>query len=79
MAGSLWEWCNDWYGAYGKKNQTDPAGPKTGTFRVARGGCWYIYYLPIMSSGFRSYSFPAPARFKPPHDYYGFRCVLAAN
>lgn len=75
MAGELWEWCSDWYGAYQAGNQVDPAGPASGTYRVARGGCWYIYYLPILSAGFRYYFAPAPPRFQPPHDYYGFRCV----
>jgi formylglycine-generating enzyme required for sulfatase activity len=75
MAGELWEWCNDWYGEYQPGDQFDPAGPASGTYRVARGGCWYIYYLPILSAGFRYYFAPAPIRFQPPHDYYGFRCV----
>lgn len=79
MAGSLWEWCNDWYGPYGSDPQTDPTGPSTGIFRVARGGCWYIYYLPILSAGFRYYFFPDPPKVNPPQNYCGFRCVLPGN
>ncbi|HPC82152.1 MAG TPA: PKD domain-containing protein [Thermoanaerobaculaceae bacterium] len=36
--GNLWEWVNDWYGPYESSSQVDPAGPTTGTLRIARGG-----------------------------------------
>jgi formylglycine-generating enzyme required for sulfatase activity len=77
MAGELWEWCNDWYAVYQPGSETDPVGPASGMYRVARGGCWYIYYLPILSAAFRYYFAPAPDRIQPPHDLYGFRCVRA--
>jgi formylglycine-generating enzyme required for sulfatase activity len=38
MSGNIWEWCNDWYGEYGKGSQKNPTGAKTGTSRVLRGG-----------------------------------------
>jgi sulfatase modifying factor 1 len=38
MHGAVEEWCMDWYGPYGSKEQTDPVGPKEGDFRIARGG-----------------------------------------
>lgn len=79
MAGDLWEWCNDWYGPYDTAAATDPAGPLPGDYRVARGGCWYIYYLPVLSAGFRYYFAPFPGKFLPPHDFIGFRCVLRAD
>jgi formylglycine-generating enzyme required for sulfatase activity len=41
MSGNIWEWCNDWYGAYTDEPQTNPAGPASGTSRIVRGGCFY--------------------------------------
>ena len=38
--GNLWEWCQDWFGAYDDMSLTDPSGPQTGEGRVIRGGSW---------------------------------------
>ncbi len=40
VIGNVWEWCGDWYGAYADGEAVDPMGPKSGSHRVIRGGCW---------------------------------------
>jgi len=40
MLGNVWEWVNDWYGAYSADEQTNLQGPSTGESRVLRGGSW---------------------------------------
>lgn len=42
MAGSVWEWVNDWYSEtyYAESPSTDPTGPSSGTYRALRGGGW---------------------------------------
>jgi len=48
LAGSVYEWCGDWYGDgyYATSPAEDPSGPVTGRDRVVRGGSWHgnAYY-----------------------------------
>ena len=38
MSGNVYEWCQDWSGSYSSAAQTNPTGPASGSYRVARGG-----------------------------------------
>ena len=57
MHGNLYEWCEDWYGAYGSLAQTNPTGPITGSYRVYRGGGW-VNILTFTRSAYRDAAYP---------------------
>ena len=50
MLGNVWEWVEDWYGAYPGGTVTDPTGPRTGSKRVNRGGGWWGNVQPWRSA-----------------------------
>jgi formylglycine-generating enzyme required for sulfatase activity len=72
MAGGVWEWVNDWYGAdyYSVSPEINPTGPITGTQRVVRGGSWdaFPYDLRVANRG--------RARPINQNPNLGFRCAL---
>ena len=41
MHGNAFEWCHDWHAAY-EAEATDPIGAPSGSFRVNRGGGWFL-------------------------------------
>lgn len=41
MLGNVYEWCGDWFTDYDAAPAIDPHGPKVGSRRVERGGCWF--------------------------------------
>ncbi len=71
MAGNVWEWTGDCYGAYSSAAAVNPTGP-TGscTDRVSRGGCWYGADPTVVRAAVRSISGPSSL-----FSGVGFRCA----
>jgi formylglycine-generating enzyme required for sulfatase activity len=58
MMGNVWELTADWKDSYPAGEVTDPAGPKSGCYRVSRGGSWFDTG-PAVTCTFRSSPEPA--------------------
>jgi formylglycine-generating enzyme required for sulfatase activity len=82
MAGNAQEWVNDWYREdyYAKATLQNPPGPNSGTFRVVRGGAYWLakdqattyYRLGIYPP---DYPFPVTEDITSPAAIIGFRCA----
>jgi len=71
LIGNVHEWCWDWFGAYGAKDQADPRGPARGQKRVYRGGSWILTETQLYSTN-RFFDY-APAECS---NVMGFRVVV---
>jgi serine/threonine protein kinase len=73
MAGSAWEYVQDWYSAsyYQNAPSQDPQGPSSGSDRVLRGGSYSDYkaYARVTNRG-------TPSRGTVRSGYRGFRCAM---
>ena len=73
MHGNVWEWCSDRQGKYPKGAVSDPTGPKVGSFRVLRGGSWFLGAANCRSAN-RIRNDPSYRLY-----YYGFRVALSSS
>ena len=72
MHGNVAEWCLDWLGNYPDLVATDPVGPTTGSYRVARGGSYGDFGRACRSANRTDNSSPGTRLSR-----VGFRVVLA--
>ena len=72
MAGSLFEWCSDWYSRnyYSFSPRKNPQGPQSGAYRVLRGAACYMEPWELRAAN-RSSGGSSNQR----HNLIGFRCA----
>ena len=71
ILGNVWEWTADWYSnvTYQSGDSRNPVGPRTGEYRVLRGGSW-IYGPRRVRASFRGRDTPTDQNYD-----VGFRCL----
>jgi formylglycine-generating enzyme required for sulfatase activity len=71
ITGNVWEWTSDFYGSdyYAHSPAENPKGPKTGRFKVIRGGSWHSGPMCVQTY-YRNGLSPSWVDFA-----VGFRCV----
>lgn len=70
LSGNVFEWCEDWYGAYEKATKPNPKGPDQGDYRVMRGGHW-INFRQYCRTAYRDFDAPGYRG-----NFVGFRLAL---
>ena len=70
MSGNVYEWCQDTYGNYTTRQQTNPTGSVDGYYRVYRGGSWSD------DTGYCRVSFRGNDKTTSADNYIGLRLVL---
>lgn len=70
MAGNVSEYCRDYYGKYSRKALTNPTGPITGLWCVARGGSWLS--TPLEARGATRVFYTLDG-----NEMHGFRCATS--